>query len=40
MRKLQGKSFSKTQEAADELAYIMTFNNSISQAMPRIMQDM
>ena len=29
----------KTQEAGEELVYLMTFNRSISQAMARTMQD-
>ena len=31
--KSKGKSASKTQEATDELDYVMTFNRSITQAM-------
>ena len=31
--KAKGKSATKTQEAADELACLMTFNQSITQAM-------
>ena len=35
----KGKSATKTQEAAHKLAYLMTFNHSITQAVARAMQD-
>ena len=38
--KCKGKSASKTQEAIDELDYLVTFNRSITQGMARTMQDM
>ena len=36
----KGKSSEKMQQAVDELEYLVTFNQSISQAMARIMQDL
>ena len=36
----KGKSATKSQEAADELAYLMTFNQSITQAKAKAMQDL
>ena len=36
----KGKSATKTQEAAEELDYLMTFNRSINQAMARTKQDL
>ena len=38
--KPKGKSANKTQEATEELAYLMTFNQSITQSMSRTMQDL
>ena len=38
--KPKGKSASKTQEAAEELVYLMTFNQSITPAMARKIQDL
>ena len=38
--KAKGKSATKAQEAADELTYYMTFNQSVTQAMARTMQDL
>ena len=38
--KSKGKSFERTQQAVDELVYLVTFNRSISQAMARTMQDL
>ena len=37
-RKDKAKSATKTQKAAEELAYVMTLNQSITQAMARTMQ--
>ena len=34
----KGKSSERTQQAVDELEYLVTFNRSISQAMARTMQ--
>ena len=36
----KGKSSERTQQAVDELEYLVTFNRSISQAMTRTMQDL
>ena len=36
----EGKSSERTQQALDELEYLVTFNRSISQAMARTMQDL
>ena len=36
----QGKSSERTQQAVDELEYLVTFNRSICQAMARTMQDL
>ena len=36
----KGKSSERTQQAADELEYLLTFNCSITQAMARTMQDL
>ena len=36
----KGKSSERTQQAMDELEYLLTFNRSISQAMARTMQDL
>ena len=36
----KGKSSERTQQAVDELEYLVTFNRSISQAMARTMQDL
>ena len=36
----KGKSAERTQQAVDELEYLVTFNRSISQAMQRTMQDL
>ena len=38
--KAKGKLATKTQVAADELAYLMTFNQSITHALARTMQDL
>ena len=38
--KVKGKSSERTQQAVDELEYLVTFNQSISQAMARTMQDL
>ena len=38
--KAKGKSCSKSQDAADELDYLITFNRSITQAMATAMQDL
>ena len=38
--RVKGKSSSKTQEAAEELAYLMTFSQSITQAIARTIQDL
>ena len=38
--KAKGKSATKTQEAIDELAYLMTFNQSITHAMARAKNDL
>ena len=37
--KSKGKAAERTQQAVDELEYMVTFNRSISQAMQRTMQD-
>ena len=39
-KKRKGKSATKTLEVIDDLAYIMAFNQSITQAVARSMQDM
>ena len=36
----KGKSSERTQQAVDELEYLVTFNRLISQAMARTMQDL
>ena len=36
----KGKSSERTQQAVDELEYLLTFNRSITQAMARTMQDL
>ena len=36
----KGKSAERTQQAVDELEYLVTFNQSISQAMAKTMQDL
>ena len=36
----KGKAAEKTQQAVEELEYLVTFNWSISQAMQRTMQDL
>ena len=36
----KGKSAERTQQAVEELEYLVTFNRSISQAMQRTMQDL
>ena len=36
----KGKSSERTKQAVDELDYLVTFNQSISQAMARTMQDL
>ena len=36
----KGKAAEKTQQAVEELEYLVTFNRSISQAMQRTMQDL
>ena len=36
----KGKSAERTQQAIEELEYLVTFNRSISQAMQRTMQDL
>ena len=38
--KSKGKSSERTQQAVEELEYLVTFNRSISQAMARTMQDL
>ena len=38
--KAKGKSAEKTQQAVEELEYLVTFNRSISQVMQRMMQDL
>ena len=38
--KSKGKAAEKTQQAVEELEYLVTFNRSISQAMQRTMQDL
>ena len=38
--KAKGTSATKTQEAAEELVYLMTFSQRISQTMARTMQDL
>ena len=38
--KSKGKSSERTQQAVDELEYLVTFNRSITQAMARTMQDL
>ena len=38
--KAKGKTAEKTQQAVEELDYLVTFNRSISQAMQRTMQDL
>ena len=38
--KAKGKFSPKAQEAADELAYLVNFNQSITHAMARTMQDL
>ena len=38
--KAKGKSGEKTQQAVEELEYLVTFNRSISKAMQRTMQDL
>ena len=38
--KAKGESAEKTQQAVEELEYLVTFNRSISQAMQRTMQDL
>ena len=38
--KAKGKLAIRTQTATDELANLMTFNQSITQAIPRTMQDL
>ena len=38
--KTKGKSAERTQQAVEELEYLVTFNWSISQAMQRTMQDL
>ena len=38
--KSKGKLSERTQQAVDELEYLVTFNQSISQAMARTMQDL
>ena len=38
--KAKGKIAEKTQQAVEELKYLVTFNRSISQAMQRTMQDL
>ena len=38
--KTKGKSCERTQQAVDELDYLVTFSRSISQAMARTMQDL
>ena len=40
MDKGKGKSSERMQQAVDELEYLVTFNQSISQAMARTMQDL
>ena len=40
MVKGKGKSSERMQQAVDELEYLVTFNQSISQAMARTMQDL
>ena len=40
MDKGKGKSSERMQQAVDELEYLVTFNQSISQAMTRTMQDL
>ena len=40
MDKSKGKSSERMQQAVDELEYLVTFNQSISQAMARTMQDL
>ena len=38
--KTEGKAAKRTQQAVEELEYLVTFNRSISQAMQRTMQDL
>ena len=38
--KCKGKAAERMQQAVEELEYLVTFNRSISQAMPRTMQDL
>ena len=38
--KAKGKAAKRTQQAVEELEYLVTFNQSISQAMQRTMQDL
>ena len=38
--KIKGKSSERTQQAVDELEYLVTFNLSISQAMARTVADL
>ena len=38
--KAKGKSSSKTQDAADKLDYLITFNRSMTQGMAKTMQDL
>ena len=38
--KTKGKAAERTQQAVEELEYLVTFNRSISQAMQRTMQDL
>ena len=38
--KSKGKSSRRSQQAVDELDYLVTFNNSITQAMARTIQDL
>ena len=40
MDKSKGKSSERMQQPVDELEYFVTFNQSISQAMARTMQDL
>ena len=40
MVKGKGKSSERMQQAVDKLEYLVTFNQSISQAMTRTMQDL
>ena len=38
--KAKGKTANKTQEAVEELDYLITFNRSITQAIARTIQDL